>query len=218
MPTVAEITRRLEGLYGRPALAASGRPLDQLIQTILSQHTSDLNSSRAFTDLVRRFPDWSAARDAPVTDVADAIRSGGLADLKARRIQAVLRQLGDDDLEDLAEQPPDDALARLTALPGVGPKTAACVLLFACGRPVLPVDTHVHRVALRLGLIPQGTRTAAAQARLEAQLAPDDVYSFHVNMIRHGRAVCRARNPRCAACGLRDHCDDDRRRAGSDDG
>jgi len=148
---------------------------------------------------------------APTQAVADAIRIGGLADVKAPRIQHILEQLqaerGALDLGFLAELPLDEARAYLTALHGVGPKTAACVLLFSLHRPALPVDTHVHRVSLRLGLVPPKASAEKANMLLEAQLAPDAYYPFHLNVIRHGREVCKAHKPLCAICPLTAECD-----------
>ncbi len=203
----------LEAAYGARRWSSNGDALSTLVGTILSQHTSDTNTDRAFASLRRRFPDWSAVRDAPVAEVADAIRSGGLADVKAPRIQRVLRDLTGDDgtprLPDLAPMPLPVARSTLTALHGVGPKTASCVLLFALGMPALPVDTHVHRVSLRLGLIPPGTSADAAHAMLERLVGADRdrVYAFHLNAIAHGRTVCLARAPRCAVCPLQECCD-----------
>jgi endonuclease-3 len=213
---IVPLLSRLEDAYGRPDWRPTGRPLAELVQTILSQHTSDLNSGRAYTALVARFPgasgelDAAAVRDAPTPVVAEAIRSGGLAEVKAARIQAVLRALSPDGgppaLPDLAAMPLAVARDFLTGLPGVGPKTAACVLLFGLGLPALPVDTHVHRVSRRLGLIPAGVSATAAHAALEAITPPELVYRFHVALIRHGRRVCRAPLPRCGACSVRDLC------------
>ncbi len=186
-------------------------PLDELVLTILSQHTSDVNSIRAFDDLCRRFSTWAEVVAAPVAEVAEAIRSGGLAMQKAPRIQAALRtiyeQRGDYSLDFLADLPLEQARAYLTALNGVGPKTAAIVLLFALGRPALPVDTHVHRVSQRLGLI--GPRTSEAQAHtiLEPLLQPKQIYTFHIDMITHGRQVCKAQRPHCEICPLQKECD-----------
>ncbi len=178
--------------------------------TILSQHTSDLNSGRAFAQLRAAFPTWEAVRDAPVAAVAAAIQSGGLAQQKAPRIQAVLRQIweerGSFDLDFLRALPVPEAYAWLGSLPGVGPKTAACVLLFACGRPAMPVDTHVHRVARRLGLVPDKATAAQAQDRLEAEVPPAWYYAFHLNVIKHGREVCKAPRPRCEICVLTRWC------------
>jgi endonuclease-3 len=145
-----------------------------------------------------------------VAAVSAAIQSGGLAQVKAPRIQAVLRRIweerGSFDLDFLRTEPLDQARAWLTGLPGVGPKTAACVLLFSCGRPALPVDTHVHRVARRLGLVPDRVSAEGAQLLLEAMVPPDDYYAFHLNLIRHGREVCKAPRPRCEVCVIRAWC------------
>lgn len=210
-PPVAEILRTLEAAYGKRAWQPGYEPLDELILTILSQHTSDINSERAFRELRRRFPSWEAVRRAPVAAVADAIRSGGLAAQKAPRIQAVLDRILSRGTETewaqvLRMLPLDEAKSRLMALPGVGPKTAACVLLFACGRPALPVDTHVYRVARRLGLIEPDVTAEQAHELLERLLKPEDVYGFHLNMIAHGRQVCSARTPHCERCPLRSRC------------
>jgi endonuclease-3 len=204
------ILAMLEAAYGRPVWQSSGEPLTELVQTILSQHTSDSNAGRAFRSLCERFPSFAAVRDAPLPLVAEAIRAGGLAEVKAQRIQAVLRALSVDGgppaLPDLTAWPLAEARRFLTGLPGVGPKTAACVLLFSLGRPALPVDTHVHRVSRRLGLIPARMSADAAHAALEAMTPPADVYSLHICLIRHGRRVCRALAPRCAACVVQALC------------
>ena len=203
----AEMLQRLERDYGRPDWHISRPPLDELVLTILSQHTSDANCERAFNSLRAAFPAWTDVADADEDDIAEAIRSGGLATVKAPRIKAVVTgALASDLLDDLPRLPLSEAKARLQSLAGVGPKTAACVLLFACHRPALPVDTHVYRVSQRVGLISDGTSAERAHELLERLLSPDDVYSFHVNVIRHGRQACRARNPRCDACPLATMC------------
>jgi endonuclease-3 len=205
-----EINARLSAVYGPPPPLEPDDPLSGLIGTILSQHTSDANSARAFAALLAHFGDFEAVRQAPVEEIAEVIRSGGLARIKAQRIKEVLEQIAADrgslDLSFLAELGVPAARAYLTSLSGVGPKTAACVLLFNCGLPALPVDTHVHRVSRRLGLI--GPRTGATQAHteLEALVPPDQVFSFHVNLIRHGRQICKAPRPRCESCPLEDIC------------
>jgi endonuclease-3 len=202
--------RQLLATYGRPEWEARYEPLEELIGTILSQHTSDVNSLRAYESLTARFASWEAVRDAPVGELTETIRSGGLAVIKAQRIQAVLRMLTDDDglvrLPDLRRMPRQRALAFLTSLPGVGRKTAACVLLFGAHVPAIPVDTHVHRVAQRLGLVPVGTNPDATTDALEAAVPPEDHYAFHVNLIRLGRETCKAPRPRCGACSLRARC------------
>lgn len=185
-------------------------PLDELVRTILSQNTSDVNSDRAFASLRGRFGDWDEAADAPVPEIEDAIRVGGLAKQKAPRIRAALRAIRDRraeiDLGFLRDLGDGEALEVLTSMDGVGPKTAACVLAFSLERPVMPVDTHVHRVAKRLGLIGETTSAEKAHAELVDVIAPDDRVPLHVALIRHGRAVCKARRPRCGECVLGDVC------------
>jgi len=208
--TARWVHRRLLEHYGEPAWDDRYAPLDELIGTILSQHTSDLNSERAFEQLKCRFPNWEAVRDAPLDDVIDAIRSGGLAVVKAQRIQAVLEALSANDgqvgLPDLRRIPPGQAVEFLTTLPGVGRKTAACVLLFGSHVPAIPVDTHVHRVNLRLGLVPPRTTPDATTDFLESALPKRDYYAFHVNLIHLGREICKAPRPRCEICPLRSRC------------
>lgn len=205
------MTRRLSAVYEPGPGKPTGTPVEELVRTILSQNTSDINSERAYAELRRRFPSWEAVVSAPVEEVADAIRSGGLARQKAPRIQtalaAVLAEDEDPPLASLFTLPLPEAKRRLMELPGIGPKTAACVLLFACGRPALPVDTHVYRVSRRVGLIDPGVSAVAAHDRLESLLKPEEVYPFHVSVIRHGRQVCVARQPRCERCVISDLCD-----------
>jgi endonuclease-3 len=184
--------------------------IDEVVATVLSQHTSDINSERAFAQLKAAFPDWGEVLAAPVGQVADAIRCGGIAEQKARRIQQILAAIrereGRIDLSRLYDL--DDAAVEdyLTSLPGVGPKTAACVLTFSMGRAGFPVDTHVHRVAARLGWIPPGISAEKAH-RLHTPAVPPTIrYDLHVALIAHGRAVCKAQRPRCDACVLRDEC------------
>ncbi len=216
LAAVTAICRRLRRAYGPVAWPEQGPVLDELIATVLSQNTSDTNSGPAYEELRRRFPDWDQVRRAPVAQIAAAIRQAGLANRKAPRIKAVLqrihRQRGDLSLEFLHHLPAGEAQEYLASFPGVGPKTAACVLLFACRKPVLPVDTHVHRLAQRIGLI--GSRTNAAQAHQElARMVPArQVLEFHIQLIRHGRTVCSARNPQCRDCPLLDLCREGRRR------
>lgn len=218
----ADICSRLRKRYGPVKLGPPLPPLDELIATILSQNTSDRNSDAAFEELRRAFPDWDAVRTTSVRRVAEAIRCGGLADLKAPRIQAVLQkvyeQRGELSLDFLRDLPADDAMAYLRGFAGVGPKTAACVLLFACRKPVLPVDTHVHRVSRRLGLI--GPRTGAGPAHeiLAKQVPADKVLEFHIQLIRHSRSVCVARTPRCRQCVLLAGCPEGQRQLRSERG
>jgi endonuclease-3 len=208
--TPAEIIAVLDAFYGRAPARASGAPMVELVLTLLSQHTSDHNSGRAFHRLLERFPRWEAVIEAPTAEVEDAIRPGGLAPTKAPRLQALLAAVAEHapgfDLSFLASMPLAEAKAWLRALPGVGPKTAACVLLFALGRPALPVDTHVDRVSRRLGLVPPKASTDQAHEILEAQLTPDEVYAFHVDLIQHGRRTCAAQRPRCLDCPLLARC------------
>lgn len=213
----ATITDDLDTLYGPFVLEPNGEPLDELINTILSQNTSDTNTARAWASLRERFPTWGDVEAADTRAVVDAIRVGGLANQKAPRIQHVLAELrerageGDDafDLTFLGDLPLDEAKAWLTSLPGVGPKTAACVLLFALGMPAQPVDTHVHRISLRIGLVPPKTSPERTENILEELLGdnPQTTYAAHKGLIAHGRAICRARTPRCPECILRDRCD-----------
>ena len=210
---IAAVADGLDAAYGVRRWRRHGPPLDELISTVLSQHTSDANTARAFRSLKDAFPDWEAVRVAPTPAVADAIRAGGLAAIKAPRIQAILDAIlaerGALDLDHLDALPLPEAKRWLLALHGVGPKTAACVLLFSLGKPALPVDTHVHRVAKRIGLIGPKVGAEAAHEALEAGLGGDAarVYSFHLNAIAHGRAICTARRPFCGRCPVRDCCD-----------
>jgi len=193
-------------------------PVDELILTVLSQNTNDRNRDVAYGRLRERFPGgWPEVRDAPAEEVEEAIRPGGLSNTKAARIGEILRALGDDDLAWLETAPLEEARAFLTALPGVGRKTAACVLLFSFGRPDVPVDTHVFRVGGRLGLFRPGGTFDEAHDEL-TRLAggnPDDAYELHVALIRHGRRTCVARTPRCGECPLRRMCPYARTRAAS---
>ncbi len=200
----------LTGAYGEPQLKPQQEPLGELVQTILSQNTADINTARAYAELRRRFPSWYDMMHASVDEIADAIRIGGLAHIKAPRIKAILEQLyaerGSLDLSYLADMPVDEVRRHLTRFHGVGNKTAACVLLFALHMPALPVDTHVLRVSQRLGLVAPKATADQTQAWLEAKLDPARYYPFHLNMIHHGRVCCLARNPRCSSCPLAARC------------
>lgn len=207
---VPELMTRLEGLYGRPEARPHGDPVGELVLTILSQNTADTNSGRAFTLLMRRYGSWEEIAGAPVEDLVETIRPGGLAQQKAPRIKKALAAVGerspDWDLDFLQGMELDQARAWLRNLPGVGPKTAACVLLFALGLPAMPVDTHVERVAKRLGLIPEKMTADRAHEALEALVAPADFYRFHMLLIKHGRRTCIARRPACERCPLSPDC------------
>ena len=210
---VAVVLDRLGERYDHPSWSAPRLDATaELVLTILSQNTSDINSARAFERLRAGYPTWDAVLAAPTDELVEVIRLGGLANVKAPRIQSVLAEVRDAtapapfDLSFLGTMPLAEAKAWLGRLPGIGPKTAAIVLLFAFGRPALPVDTHVFRVASRLGLLPPKTDVVRAHDILEASLEPDEVYPFHVELIRHGREVCHAQRPACEICPLRDMC------------
>jgi endonuclease-3 len=204
------IHRRLVKRFGDLVPPRAADPLDELVLTVLSQHTSDLNAERAFGALRAAYPDWQRVVDARSGDVADVIRSGGLANTKAPRIQAILREVaereGSYSLDRLRDLPDAEARAYLTSLPGIGPKTAAVVLSFALGRDAMPVDTHVHRVTRRLGIVPDNASAERADWILH-DLVPDGLRTpLHVAFIRLGREICKAPIPRCAQCPLKDLC------------
>jgi endonuclease-3 len=207
---VEEGLDRLEDRFGRPRRGRRLEPLDELVLTILSQHTNDLNRDRAYASLRRRFPRWEQVLRARLSLIEEAIRVGGLAKTKSRVIRAVLGEIRRDhgrlDLSVLERLPIGEAKRYLLGLDGVGEKTACCVLLFACRRPAFPVDTHIHRVTRRLGWLPARATPAAAHAIL-ARLVPETRYfTAHVNLITLGRRVCRARAPDCPRCPLRARC------------
>jgi endonuclease-3 len=185
-------------------------PIDELVLTVLSQNTSDVNSGRAYAALRARFTTWEAVAAAPPEEVADAIRPGGLAQVKAPRLQAILREIdqreGRIDLGWMARADDDTVESYLRSLPGVGPKTAACVLAFALDRPALPVDTHVFRTAGRLGYLPPRANAESAHAILRDLVPADIRVAMHVGLIRLGREICRPGRPRCEDCPLRDLC------------
>jgi endonuclease-3 len=204
---VGRIRARLRHAYGPVLLAPHHRPLDELVLTLLSQSTSDRNRDVAFARLRARFASWAAVRDAPVAEVEEAIRPGGISRVKSVRLQAILRELGDPpSLDPLAALPVEEARAALLRLPGVGRKTAACVLLFSFGMRDVPVDTHVGRVGARLGLLPaRGTADALHDAMLAVTPRGAEL-ELHVNLLRHGRRLCHARIPECPVCPLRRMC------------
>jgi endonuclease-3 len=210
------IADRLAARYGRPRRALEP-PLDALVATILSQNTSDLNSGRAFAALKAAYPTWEGAARAPLPALERTIRCGGLARTKSRRIRAALaavrQRAGRYDLSRLRRIEAAEADAWLRALPGVGPKTRACVLLFACGHAAFPVDTHVHRVARRTGVLRPRTSAERAHAVLGPEVPPGRHLELHLNLIRLGRERCRARAPECPGCPIRGECATGRRAA-----
>jgi endonuclease III len=205
------IDTALTRVYGRQDRQECEAPLDTLVETILSQNTTDTNSHRSFLALKKEYPSWDSLLGEKRSKVSRVIRSGGLPDIKAERILGALEFIkesrGSLDLEFLRDMTPSQADAWLAQMKGVGPKTRSIVLLFSLGMPAFPVDTHVHRVSRRLGLIGPQTSREQAQEDLAKLVPPSEFYSFHINLIEHGRAVCRARNPRCSSCQLSRSCD-----------
>jgi len=215
---VAGLRRRIRAIapllrraYGEPPGPRRLPPIDELVLTILSQNTSDVNRDRAYADLRSAHPSWEDVASASTRSIARAIRRGGLSLTKAPRIRAALRSLRQsgvrlDDPLALAGMADAELWDTLIGLPGVGPKTAACVLLFSLERPYFPVDTHVHRVVVRLGLVAQRAGAVQAQSLMQDEVPADLVYELHMGLIRHGRAVCVARRPFCSHCVLADIC------------
>jgi endonuclease-3 len=203
------IAESLSGRFGIPRRRATD-PLDELIQTVLSQNTSDVNSDRAFRSLKRAFPSWGVLSRARPSAIEAAIRVGGLARLKSGRILGVLREVrrreGRHDLRRLRRLGREEARRSLEGLSGVGPKTRSCVLLFACRQPAFPVDTHIHRIMGRLGLVPAGASAEKTQALLEPHVPEARALDLHLNLIRLGREVCRPGRPLCQVCPLRRRC------------
>jgi endonuclease-3 len=204
---VRALRDRLREVYGVPLAPPHRRPVDELILTVLSQSTNDRNRDVAFLRLRERFASWEEVRDAPLAEVEAAIQPGGLHRQKSVRIQAILRALGDPvDLDHLADLPVAHAQAELCALPGVGRKTAACVLLFSFGMPDVPVDTHVSRVGTRLGLFRPGAPFEELHDEMLALTPRGQELELHVNLLRHGRRTCHAQRPDCPGCPLRRMC------------
>jgi endonuclease-3 len=205
------IIQNLERTYGVPENERASDPLDMLIKIILSQATSDTNSHRTFAALKKRFPKWEDALRARETTIAETIRAGGLANQKAKVIKSLLRQIKDEhdtlDLNFLHEASAEDAVNYLKQFRGIGPKTIACTLLFACRKEVFPLDTHIFRILRRVGLIPQKCTDARAHEIMNRLVPEGKFYSFHVNLIRHGRALCRPREPLCERCPIVEYCD-----------
>jgi endonuclease-3 len=203
--------QNLEAVYGIPENDCADDPLDELIGTILSQATTNANSHRAFANLKRRFPDWENARKARASSIEKQIKCGGLAHQKSLRIKAILNQIyeqrGNLDLSFLHACSVDEAVEFLSKFNGVGPKTVGCVLLFACKRPFFPMDTHIFRIARRLSLIPARCSDQQAHKIMSKLIPKNKHYSAHINLIRHGRRVCRPTNPKCEECCLIEYCD-----------
>jgi endonuclease-3 len=208
--TVGKMLRRLRSRFGPLDPPKVRDPLEELLLTVLSQNTNDVNRDRAFAALRERFPTWEDVAAARTTQVTAAIKPGGLSNVKAPRIKAILREIeerqGSLDLSWMHGATDEEAAAYLSDLPGVGPKTVACVLAFSLERPALPVDTHVYRVAERLGFYPPKTSTASAHAILAAAVPAGNRVELHVGMIRLGREICRSDRPRCEICPLQDLC------------
>jgi endonuclease III len=209
---VRAIRDRLRLVYGTPSAKPHGRPIAELILTVLSQSTNDRNRDVAYLALRERFDDWSAVRDAPVDEIEEAIRPGGISRIKSARIRSILRMISDTSpehtlsLDWLASLSVGEAQEYLCSLPGVGRKTAACVLLFALGMRDVPVDTHVSRVGTRLGLFREGAPFDEMHDTMLAITPPGEELELHLNLLRHGRRTCHARRPQCSACALRRMC------------
>ncbi len=209
---VRAIRDRLRAIYGIPLAQPHGHPIAELVLTVLSQSTNDRNRDVAYLALRERFPTWEDVRDAPVDLVEQAIRPGGISKVKSARIKAILRAItdtapgGELSLDWLLSLSVPDAQRYLTRLPGVGRKTAACVLLFALGMRDVPVDTHVSRVGTRLGMFRPGAPFVELHDTMLAITPPGEELELHINMLRHGRRTCHARRPNCAGCALRRMC------------
>ena len=206
------VVERLFSFYGVPAWRNPLPPLDELVSTILSQNTNDRNRDLAFHQLKAQFPTWEEVRDAPITEVIEAIRGAGLANQKGPRIQQVLQQItlerGELNIDFLRDLPLEEARNWLLHFKGVGRKTSAIVLQFSLGRPAFPVDTHIYRVSGRLGMRAAKLNLEQTHDFLEMAISPADYYTAHLNLIRLGRDICHARNPECPHCPLADICDD----------
>ncbi len=206
-----KIHERLLEFYGEPIWRNPLPAIDELVSTILSQNTNDINRDRGFNALREKFRTWEEVRDAQTAEVVDAIRPAGLANQKGPRIQQVLRSIteerGNLDLSFLEKLTVEEARAWLTRFNGVGPKTAAIVLCFSLGKPAFPVDTHIYRVTGRIGLRPEKMTVEQAHPHLESLFPPETYYAAHLNIIRLGREICQARRPRCEICPIIKLCD-----------
>jgi endonuclease III len=207
-----EVTRRLTEFYGELPFSSKD-PMSQLVDIILSHRTRDEQTAAAYDNLLKRFGSWEAVRDAPTSEVEAVIENVNWPEAKAPRLQALMRRIteerGELNLDFLRDLPVDEGAAWLRRLGGVGPKTAACVLLFSCQKPILPVDTHVHRISIRLGLIGKKVTADAAHDLLQALLPRDarTIYNFHKGLLRHGQQICVYDRPRCEKCPITDLCD-----------
>jgi len=206
-----QVHKKLIEAFGEPTWRNPLPPVDELVSTILSQNTNDVNRDRAFDSLREKFPTWEQVRDADTDEVIEAVRVAGLANQKGPRMQQVLRDItaerGSLDLSFLEDMPIEEARDWLTKFKGVGPKTAAIVLCFSLNRPAFPVDTHVYRLTGRIGLRPEKISVEQAHPYLESVFPPETYYAAHLNIIRLGREVCNARKPKCPVCPVRDLCD-----------
>ena len=207
---IVALQKRLDRVYGPFVPKRRLDPVDELILTVLSQNTNDLNSDRAYGNLRRRFPTWREVLDAPVRDIEREIRVGGLSRNKSKAIKAILQEIkarhGKISLDHLKQASMQDALDELTSLPMVGLKTASCVLLFSLGRASMPVDTHVHRLSTRLGLVKDKSSADQTYHVLMAITPEELIYVFHLNLIQHGRTICKSQHPRCSECVLNKLC------------
>ena len=207
---VKNVLRLIRISYGRPTAFKASGPIDELIRTILSQNTSDTNSLRAFAVLKQSFKSWEGLLNTNTAKLARLIEHAGLANIKAKRIKEALLEIkgreGRLSLESLKNMGTDEAISYLRSIKGVGPKTAACVLLFSFGKPVMPVDTHIYRITKRLGLIPKDLSYEEAHQLLSDVVPKNLIYDFHLGIIKHGRKTCKAQNPKCGVCLLYSLC------------
>ncbi|HID23918.1 MAG TPA: endonuclease III [Planctomycetaceae bacterium] len=207
---VSLITLRLEEAFGVPNWNGRGKVLDSLILTILSQSTNDRNRDRAYARLREKFPDWQAVMNTPVQHIADAIRPAGLANQKSQRIKDVLRWVyetyGTFNLSFLCDQDPEEITRTFLKLKGVGIKTISVVLMFSCGKDIFPVDTHVHRICKRLGLVPENASAEKTHHLMQPLVPKGKAYSLHMNLLKLGRTICKAQKPTCSECLLNDLC------------
>jgi endonuclease-3 len=208
---VVLVDKRLAKRYGKKVFREGKDPLTELIFTILSQNTSDGNRDKAYESLKRHYPTWADVAKTTPARLAGAIQTGGLSKIKADRILKMLKAIkkthGQLNLDFLYDRSNEEVAQYLHNINGVGPKTIACVLAFSLGRDIMPVDTHVHRVSIRLGILPAGLSAEAAHEYFLKFRGKVSLYQFHLNLIEHGRKICRARNPRCESCFLNDKCD-----------